>query len=75
MMAQIASATCQQSSTTEELQCNVENIVHHVARSADAAHESSAASTELSKLSEQMHRQIVQFQLPGAGREFSRRPL
>ena len=73
MMAQIASATSQQSSTTEELQSNLENIVHNVARSADAAHESSAASAELSKLSEQMHHQIVQFNLPGTGREFSRK--
>jgi methyl-accepting chemotaxis protein len=65
MMTQIAAAAQQQSATTEQLKRNLEDIVQIVSRSAATAHQSSAACTDLSKLSEQMHCQIAQFQLPG----------
>ncbi len=64
MMEQIASATRQQAETTEELNRSLNAIAQLVARSAAAAHESSDASTDLSRLSEQMQSQLSQFQLP-----------
>ena len=66
MMEQIAAATQQQASTTEELNRSLNEIAQLVTRSAAAAHESSDACTDLSKLSEQMHLQLSQFQLPDA---------
>lgn len=64
MMEQIAAATQQQAATTEELNRSLSEIAQLVARSASAAHESSDACADLSKLSEQMHSQLSQFQLP-----------
>ncbi len=63
MMEQIAAATQQQAATTEELNRSLNEIAQLVARSAAAAHESSDACSDLSKLSEQMHSQLSQFQL------------
>jgi methyl-accepting chemotaxis protein len=63
MMEQIAAATTQQSAATDELNRNLQGIVQLVARSAAMAHESSAACVDLSKLSEEMHRQIAEFRL------------
>jgi methyl-accepting chemotaxis protein len=71
MMGQIAVAAQQQAATTEELKRNLDAILQIASQSATAAHESSAASTGLSKLSEQMHSQIAQFQLPARGTDFS----
>jgi len=65
MMEQIASATRQQVETTEELNRSLNAIAELVARSAVSAHESSDASAELSKLSEQMQSQLSQFRLAG----------
>lgn len=64
MMAQIAAAAHQQAATTEELTRSLDHIVQIVGQSANTAHESSAASAGLSKLSEQMQSQIAQFSLP-----------
>jgi methyl-accepting chemotaxis protein len=64
MMEQIASAAQEQSATTEELNRSLHEIAQLVARSASAAHEASDACAELSQLSEQMHGQLSQFQLP-----------
>ena len=69
MMEQIAAASQQQAATTQELKRNLDHIVEIVSHSATAAHESSTAAEGLSKLSEQMHSQIAQFQLPA--RDFS----
>lgn len=67
MMEQIASATHQQAATTEELNRSLNEIAQLVGRSAAAAHESSDACADLSQLSEQMHSQLSQFQLPEEG--------
>jgi methyl-accepting chemotaxis protein len=64
MMEQIASAAQEQAATTEELNRSLHEIAQLVARSASAAHEASDACAELSQLSEQMHGQLSQFQLP-----------
>ena len=64
MMAQIAAAAQQQSDTTEQVKQNLDGIVQIVSRSATAAHQSSAACAVLSKVSEQMHCQIVRFSTP-----------
>jgi methyl-accepting chemotaxis protein len=74
MMAQIAAAAQQQSATTAELQRNLNHIVQIVGQSANAAHESSTACTDLSKLSEQMHGQIAQFQIPAGATKSSSQP-
>jgi len=66
MMGQISAAAQQQAATTEELNTNVHNIAQLIAHAARTAHESSDASAELSRLSEQMHSHLVQFRLPGA---------
>jgi len=67
MMAQIATATNEQAATTEELNRSLNEIAQLVARSASAAHESSDACADLSRLYEQMHAQLAQFQLPSSG--------
>jgi methyl-accepting chemotaxis protein len=64
MMAQIAAAAHQQAVNTEDLNRNLHDIAQLIARSAATAHESSDACTEMSKLSERMHSQLSQFQLP-----------
>jgi methyl-accepting chemotaxis protein len=64
MMGQIATAAQQQAAATEELNRTLHEIVQIVSRSAMAAHESSAACTELSQLSEQMHSRLSEFHLP-----------
>ena len=61
MMAQIAAAAEEQAVTTEELNRRAHDIVRGVAGSAAAAHDSSVASIELSKLSEQMQGRLAQF--------------
>ena len=63
LMMQIAAAAQQQAATTEELNRNVEDIVRVVGASAIAAHESSAASTELSRLSERLQSRLAEFRL------------
>ena len=72
MTSQIAAATTQQSSTTEELQRNLQHIVQMVTASTDAAHQSSAACGSLSQLSEQMHYELSAFVLPDYGRGVER---
>jgi methyl-accepting chemotaxis protein len=78
MMAQIASATNEQAATTEELNHSLNEIAQLVARSAAAAHESSDACADLSRLYEQMHGQLSQFRLPsseqGGEQRFRREP-
>ncbi|MGA7342975.1 MAG: methyl-accepting chemotaxis protein [Terracidiphilus sp.] len=69
MMQQISAATEEQAATTEELNQNLHGIAALIARAAATSHEASDASTELSKLSEQMHSGLGQFQLPDAGGE------
>jgi len=64
MMAQIATASQEQSSATQQLEHNLSKIAQLVGNSASSAHDSSVASAELSKLSEQMHGQIAEFRLP-----------
>ncbi len=66
MIEQIASAATQQSAATEELNRNLHSIAQLIAHSATTAHESSAACVDLSKLSEEMHSQVVQFKLPNS---------
>jgi methyl-accepting chemotaxis protein len=77
MMAQIATATNEQAATTEELNHSLNEIAQLVARSAAAAHESSDACADLSRLYEEMHRQLAQFQLPSStrgGQQLRREP-
>jgi methyl-accepting chemotaxis protein len=64
MMAQIAAATHQQTGTTGELNGNLYEIVQAVTRSVGTAQESSSACTALRQLSEDMHNQLAEFQLP-----------
>jgi methyl-accepting chemotaxis protein len=71
MVGQIAVAARQQAATTEELKRNLDGILEIASRSANGAHESSAACTELSKLSEEMHSQIAEFQLRDRGEAIS----
>lgn len=68
MMEQIAAATTEQSSATEEVNRNLQSITQLIAHSAATAHESSEACTELSRLSEELHSRIAQFKLPGERR-------
>jgi len=67
MMAQIAAVTHQQTGTTGELNNNLNEIVRAVTRSVGTAHASSEACTALRQLSEDMHSQLAEFQLPAAG--------
>jgi methyl-accepting chemotaxis protein len=64
MMAQIAAASQQQAATTEDLNRSLHEIVGIVGRAATAAHESSEACTELSRLSEGMQGRFARFRLP-----------
>jgi methyl-accepting chemotaxis protein len=64
MMAQIAAASQQQAATTQELNRNVHEIVRIVGGAATAAHQSSEACTELSRLSEGMQGRVARFRLP-----------
>jgi methyl-accepting chemotaxis protein len=64
MTQQIAAATIQQSSTTEELQRNLRIIVDSVNSWTNAAHQSSDACGSLSQLSENMHHRLSSFLLP-----------
>jgi methyl-accepting chemotaxis protein len=66
MMQQISAAAEQQAATTEELNQNLRAIAQLTTRAAATSHEASDASTELSKLSEQMHSGLGQFLLPAA---------
>jgi len=63
MTSQIAVATSQQASTTEELNRNVHRIAEIVAISAASAHESSSACGELSQITERMNAQLGEFRL------------
>jgi methyl-accepting chemotaxis protein len=63
LMAQIASATHQQSASAGELTHNVHAIASIGGSAAARAHESSDACVELSKLSEHMHQRIAQFKI------------
>lgn len=74
MMAQIATTTTEQSSAMEEVNHNLQSIAHLIARSAAMAHESSEACVELSRLSEELHRNIAQFRLPDERRSATERP-
>jgi methyl-accepting chemotaxis protein len=69
MTSQIATATTQQSATTEELNRNLNRIVQITAASAASAHETSDASRELSNMSERMSAHVSEFRL--ASRETS----
>jgi len=64
MMEQISVTAQEQAAATEELNSNLHSIAQLIAHSATIAHESSDASLELSKLSEQMHSHLAQFRLP-----------
>jgi methyl-accepting chemotaxis protein len=74
MMAQIKVAAQQQAVTTDELRRNLDEIARNVAQSAAGAHESSDACAELSQLSERMHSQVAQFQLPSDRHESAPKP-
>jgi methyl-accepting chemotaxis protein len=63
MTSQIATATMQQSATTEELNRNLNRIVQITAASAASAHETSDASRELSNMSERMSAHVSEFRL------------
>lgn len=63
MTSQIAVATTQQASTTEELNRNLNRIVHLTAASASSAHQTSDASRELSTMSERMNARVSEFRL------------
>ena len=63
MTSQIAVATTQQSSTTEELNRNLHRIAQIIATSASSAHQSSQACNDLSQMSERMHAQLSDFRL------------
>ncbi len=63
MTSQIAIATSQQATTTEELNRNLHRIAQIVAASASSAHQSSDACQEMSQLSERMNAQLSDFQL------------
>lgn len=64
LMAQIATATREQSAGTEELSRNVVEIAQLSTQSAEMARESSTACGELNQLSEQMQGRISEFKLP-----------
>lgn len=66
MMEQIAAATQQQAAATEDLNRNLSNIAQLIAHSATTAHQASGACVDLSKLSEEMHSRIAEFQLSAA---------
>jgi len=63
MTAQIAIATSQQATTTEELNRNLHRIAEIVSASAFSAHQSSEACSEMSKMSERMNAQLADFRL------------
>jgi methyl-accepting chemotaxis protein len=63
MMTQIATATHEQTATTEGLSKSLDEIVKIVSRSASSTHECSEASRELSCLSEKLHQLIAMFRL------------
>lgn len=63
MTSQIAVATSQQASTTEELNKNLHRIAEIVAVSAFAAHQSSEACGEMSHMTERINAQLGEFRL------------
>lgn len=63
MTSQIAVATSQQASTTEELNKNVHRIAEIVAVSAASAHQSSEACGEMSHMTERINAQLGEFRL------------
>jgi methyl-accepting chemotaxis protein len=63
MMEQIAQAANRQTATSEELNLNLHEIAEIIGRAAVTAHESSNASADLSRISEQMHGRLGQFRL------------
>ena len=63
MMEQIAKAANRQTATSEELNLNLHEIAETIGRAAVTAHESSDASAELSRISEQMHGRLSHFRL------------
>jgi methyl-accepting chemotaxis protein len=63
MMEQIAGAANRQTVTSEELNLNLHEIAEIIGRAALTAHESSEASADLSRISEQMHKRLAEFRL------------
>jgi methyl-accepting chemotaxis protein len=63
MMEQIAAATTEQSAAIEELNRNLQQIVQLVMGSTTTSHESCSACADLSRMADEMHRQIAQFTL------------
>ncbi len=63
MMEQIAEAANRQTATSEELNLNLHEIAETIGRAAVTAHESSDASADLSRISEQMHGRLGEFRL------------
>jgi len=63
MTSQIAVATSEQASTTEELNKNVHRIAEIVAVSASSAHQSSEACGEMSQMTERINAQLGEFLL------------
>jgi methyl-accepting chemotaxis protein len=63
MMEQIAEAAKRQTATSEELNLNLHEIAETIGRAAVTAHESSDASADLSRISEQMHGRLGHFRL------------
>jgi methyl-accepting chemotaxis protein len=64
MTSRIAAATTEHSASTQELEQSLEQIVQLVSASADAAQQSSVACGDLSRLSEDINRQLSAFILP-----------
>jgi methyl-accepting chemotaxis protein len=63
MMEQIAEAANRQTATSEALNLNLHEIAEIIGRAAVTAHESSDASADLSRISEQMHGRLGEFRL------------
>jgi methyl-accepting chemotaxis protein len=63
MMEQIAEAANRQTATSEELNLSLHEIAETIGRAAVTAHESSDASADLSRISEQMHGRLGHFRL------------
>ncbi len=63
MLEQIAEAANRQTATSEELNLSLHEIAQTIGRAAVTAHESSIASADLSRISEQMHSRLGQFRL------------
>lgn len=63
MNTMIASASEEQSATTQEINQNITNIQSIAEQTASGAEQTSAASTELSKLSEELQTVVAQFKI------------